>query len=85
MKKINFLVICILASVSLLNAWEVNTHRAIDKTALNNLKKEEKNNLEIFVKNIKIIHILIIFQMEKRGEYRIGIKLLVKTSTTKTS
>jgi len=68
MKKINFLVICILASVSLLNAWEVNTHRAIDKTALNNLKKEEKNNLEIFVKNIKIENIN--YQSEKFEGYK---------------
>jgi len=48
MKKINFIFIFILTLISISNAWEVNTHRAIDKEAIDG---EGGNNLKIFVKD----------------------------------
>ena len=54
MKKINLILISTLFIVNLLNAWEINTHRAIDKIALDNLKNALKSNLVTFIKDSKI-------------------------------
>jgi len=51
----NKVITIIILTMSILNAWEINTHRAIDKETLD-LLKEEKSNLNTFVKNTNIAH-----------------------------